>query len=171
MPPSLLRPGERAGHRDGPVRDLSAHCACVLSPRPDRGGSLSRRASGQPALLETVATVRPRGTQAPGVAQPHAPPSLEAERRAKDTVASVPGSRPRAARVVLCQAAAQRLSGDEDTESATGSRDLAEVPPIAWAIRTKPRAFIGGEGWDGGLFIIKGGRPVFIKLVVAKNKI
>src|SRR5690606_30954489 len=170
MPPSLLRPGERAGHRDGPVRDLSAHCACVLSQRPDRGGSLSRRASGQPAFLEAVATVRPRGTPAPGVAQPHAPPSLEAERRAKGTVASVPGSRPRAARVVLCQAAAQRLSGPEDRDAKARQADAAQILKVARAVRAQPGTRSSGDV-ALGLFIIKGGRPVFIKLVVAKNKI
>src|SRR5690606_36191375 len=138
------RQGERAGHRDGSVRDLSAHCACVLSQRPDRGGSLSR-ASGQPSLLEAVATVRPRGTPAPGVAQPHAPPSLEAERRAKGTVASVPGSRPRAARVVLCQATAQWFSGPEDRDAKARQADAAQILKVAGAVRAQPGTQSSGD--------------------------
>src|SRR5699024_10626123 len=139
------RQGERAGHRDGSIRNLSAHCAPILSQRPDRGGPLSRGATGQSTFSEAVATVRSPGAQEPGLAQFDASPSLAFKRYSEGAPASVPGPRTGLAGVLFCQTAAQWLFGFEDPKAQAGPEDVAQVPAAHRPVRTKPSPCFGGN--------------------------
>src|SRR5690606_24193669 len=57
--------------------------------------------------------------------------------------ASIPGTRACVAGAVLCQAAIERVSGDEVFEEEAGRKDDAAVPEVDSAVRAEPGASLG----------------------------
>jgi hypothetical protein len=70
--------------------------------------------------------------------EPDAPPPLEVDRVAEGAPAPVPGAIARIGGTLLCQTAAQWLSGHEEPEGQAGQADAAQVPGIDPAVRAQP---------------------------------